>query len=189
MQKKSRVQGATQYIDQNKHEKLVKITTIVTFVYVFIFIGIQGLLMFLCVANLVSTEAFQAELNACIFILMLCLNIYALVSYCRNAGSPYLNDKYRKYVRKYKVVVVIWNFAFILKFILSIFGQTIFYQNDSKSEENDFWYSVITFCNIMFTEIVPFYFVLDKKIIKIFTLKFLEPETEEAVDYQGLEQN
>ena len=58
MQKKSRVQGATQYIDQNKHEKLVKITTIVTFVYVFIFIGIQGLLMFLCVANLVSTEAF-----------------------------------------------------------------------------------------------------------------------------------
>ena len=58
MQKKSRVQGATQYIDQNKHEKLVKITTIVTFVYVFIFIGIQGLLMFLCVANVVSTDAF-----------------------------------------------------------------------------------------------------------------------------------
>ena len=68
-------------------------------------------------------------------------------------------------------------------------GQTIFYQNDSKSEENDFWYSVITFCNIMFTEIVPFYFVLDKKIIKIFTLKFLEPETEEAVDFINLEQN
>ena len=41
----------------------------------------------------------------------------------------------------------------------------------------------------MFTEIVPFYFVLDKKIIKIFTLKFLEPETEEAVDFINLEQN
>ena len=127
MQKKSRVQGAAQYIDQNKHEKLVKYTTIVTFVYVFIFIGIQGLLMFLCVINVVSTEAFQVELNACIFVLMLCLNVYALVNYCRNAGSPYLNDKYKKYVRKYKTVVVIWNFAFILKFILSIFGQTIFY--------------------------------------------------------------
>ena len=143
--------------------------------------------MFLCVINVVSTEAFQVELNACIFVLMLCLNVYALVNYCRNAGSPYLNDKYKKYVRKYKTVVVIWNFAFILKFILSIFGQTIFYQDDSKIGDNDFWYSVITFCNIMFTEIVPFYFVLDKKIIKIFTLKFLEPETEEVVNYQGLE--
>lgn len=28
--------------------------------------------------------------------------------------------------------------------------------------------------NIMFTEIIPFYFVLDKKIIKIFTLNFLD---------------
>lgn len=28
--------------------------------------------------------------------------------------------------------------------------------------------------NIMFTEIIPFYFILDKKIVKIFTLKFLE---------------
>ena len=41
----------------------------------------------------------------------------------------------------------------------------------------------------MFTEVVPFYFVLDKKIIKIFTLKFLDPDTDEAADYQGLEQN
>ena len=41
----------------------------------------------------------------------------------------------------------------------------------------------------MFTEIVPFYFVLDKKIIKIFTMKFLEPDTEQAADYQGLGQN
>ena len=40
MQKRSRVQGATQYIDQNKHEKLVKFINIVTFAYVFIFIGI-----------------------------------------------------------------------------------------------------------------------------------------------------
>ena len=82
--------------------------------------------MFLCVVNVVDSQAFQVELNACIFILMLCLNVYALGSYCRNAGSPYLNDKYKKYVRKYKVAVVIWNFAFILKFLLSIFGQTIF---------------------------------------------------------------
>ena len=41
----------------------------------------------------------------------------------------------------------------------------------------------------MFTEVVPFYFVLDKKIIKIFTLKFLDPDTDETADYQGLEQN
>ena len=42
----------------------------------------------------------------------------------------------------------------------------------------------------MFTEVVPFYFVLDKKIIKIFTLKFLDPEvTEDRTEYIGLEQN
>ena len=34
-----------------------------------------------------------------------------------------------------------------------------------------------TFANIMFTEIIPFYFVLDKKFIKIFTLQFLEVQT------------
>ena len=48
---------------------------------------------------------------------------------------------------------------------------------------------MITFVNIMFTEVVPFYFVLDKKIIKIFTLKFLDPDTEDAAGYIGLEQN
>jgi hypothetical protein len=32
----------------------------------------------------------------------------------------------------------------------------------------------------MFTEILPFYFVLDKKLIKIFTLQFLELEIDNA---------
>ena len=45
--------------------------------------------------------------------------------YCRNAGNPYLNDKYKRYVRRYKCVVIFWNFAFICKFFLTTTGSTI----------------------------------------------------------------
>lgn len=66
------------------------------------------------------------------------------------------------------MVVVIWNVAFIIKFFMTFFGVSIV-DIDEKSTVDDFWYSVETFVNIMFTDIIPFYFVLDKKIIKIFT--------------------
>ena len=84
------------------------------------------IVIILTVAGFVHAQAFLVELNTLIFFLMIFLNVFAMVNYCRNAGNPYQNERYKKYVRKYKVVVVIWNFAFILKFMLSIFGQTIF---------------------------------------------------------------
>ena len=46
--------------------------------------------------------------------------------------------------------------------------------SESPPNEEDFKYSVETFANIMLTEIIPVYFVIDKKIIKIMTLKFLD---------------
>ena len=107
--------------------------------------------------------------------LMVFVNVFALTNYCRNAGNPYLNDRNKKYVRKYKVLIVIWNFAFIIKFFMTNFGTTILdLDEQSGGDDNDFWYSLETFVNIMFTEIIPFYFVLDKKIVKIFTLNFLD---------------
>ena len=105
---------------------------------------------------------------------MVILNVFALTNYCRNAGNPYLNARNKKYVRKYKVLIVIWNIAFVLKFFMTNFGTTILDLESGTEENNDFWYSLETFVNIMFTEIIPFYFVLDKKIIKIFTLNFLD---------------
>ena len=105
---------------------------------------------------------------------MLIMNIQSIMYYCRHSGNPYLNRKYAKYVHKFKAVVIIWNLAFILKILMSFFGVTALTLDAKTDEDTNFWYSVETFINIMFTEITPFYFAIDKKIVKIFTLKFLE---------------
>ena len=126
--------------------------------------------------------AFLAEIETMIFILMCILNINALIWYCRNAGNPYHNEKFRKYTHKVKFVVVYWNFAFIVKLILSNAGVNITdFDGTSDNPDissDDFWYSVETFANIMISEIIPLYFVIDYKFIKIFTMKFLDKNTE-----------
>lgn len=174
MNKRARVQGGVAYMKKEHHEKLSKIMNIVTFSYVGIFILVQLAIMILTVFNVVSPKAFLVELNTLIFFLMVFLNVFALVNYCRNAGNPYLSTKNKKYVRKFKLLIVIWNVAFITKFFMSFFGVSIIDLSSESPTQNDFWYSVETFANIMFTEIIPFYFVLDKKIVKICTLQFLE---------------
>ena len=57
--------------------------------------------------------------------MMIILNIQAGAMYCRNAGNPYLNDKFKFYVRTYKCVVITWNLAFFVKFFLNSTGATI----------------------------------------------------------------
>lgn len=143
--------------------------------------------MFLTMINIVEPEAFLVELNTLIFILMLLMNAQALTLYCRNAGNPYINNLFKKKVRKYKTIIIVWNLAFILKFFLSIFGTTVLEMDDKQSKDENFWFSVEMFINIMFTEIIPFYFVLDKKIVKIFTLKFLDIDSEVANEISSAE--
>jgi len=115
------------------------------------------------------------------------MNAQALTLYCRNAGNPYINNLFKKKVRKYKTIIIVWNLAFILKFFLSIFGTTVLEMDDKQSKDENFWFSVEMFINIMFTEIIPFYFVLDKKIVKIFTLKFLDIDSEVANEISSAE--
>ena len=105
---------------------------------------------------------------------MIFVNICAIVSYCRNAGNPYLNEKNKKKVRYFKLVIMIWNFAFIAKFVFSSAGVTLLDIDKQTGASTDFWYSVETFANIMFTEVIPFYFVIDAKLVKILTMKFCE---------------
>jgi len=175
MNRRARVQGGIAYMKKEHHEKLSKIMNIVSFSYVGIFILVQTTVMVLTVVNVVEPKAFLVELNSLIGVLMIFLNGFALVNYCRNAGNPYLSEKNKKYVRNFKLVIILWNLAFITKFFMSSFGVNIIdIQMIEDPSQNDFWYSVETFANIMFTEIIPFWFVLDKKIIKIFTVKFLE---------------
>ena len=78
----------------------------------------------LTVAGLVPPKAFLVELNTLIFVLMILLNVQSMVQYCRNAGNPYLDEKKAKYVRRFKIVIVIWNVAFITKFFLTSFLPT-----------------------------------------------------------------
>ena len=128
--------------------------------------------MVLTIYNIIPAVIFLSELNTLIFFMMVFFNINATVSYCRNAGNPYLNEKCKKYVRKYKGVLVIWNLAFIAKFFFSSKGTMIVQtpDDDDNKSADDFWFSLATMSEILFTEIIPFYFVIDNKFIKIFTL-------------------
>ena len=126
MNKRSRSQGGVAYIKKEYHVKLQKIMNIITFTYVGLFLLVQVAIIILTVSEVVKPKAFLVELNTLIFILMVFLNTFALVNYCRNAGNPYLNPKYKKYVRKYKFVVVMWNIGFIIKFIMSSAGAALF---------------------------------------------------------------
>ena len=157
------------------HKKLQKIMNWITFAYVAVFIVVQLIVLVCTFSDLIEPEAFLAELDLMIFILMVFLNVFALVNYCRNAGNPYLNDKNKKYVRKFKGAVVAWNLAYIVKIVMSGTGVNLVDASKNKDHTaDDFTYSLETFINIMFTEIVPFYWVLDVKIVKIFTMQFLE---------------
>lgn len=174
MQKGARMQGGVAYIKKEQHDKLAKIMRIITLAYVAAFMVIQIGLMIFTVLDMVDTNNFLVELNTLVAILMIFVNANALVSYCRNAGNPYLNEKNKKYVRKFKLVIIVWNAAYLAKFLFSSIGVTIVDMSESPPNEEDFKYSVETFANIMLTEIIPVYFVIDKKIIKIMTLKFLD---------------
>lgn len=89
MQKNARVQGGVAYMQRDNHKKLFKIVNIVTFTYVAIFILCQLCFMILTMFNLIQPQPFLIELNVTLFIMLVFLNAYALVSYCRTAGSPY----------------------------------------------------------------------------------------------------
>ena len=79
----------------------------------------------LVLLGFIGSIAFLAEIETMIFILMCIVNINALVWYCRNAGNPYRTEKYKKYLHKFKFVVVYWNFALIAKLIFSNVGVNI----------------------------------------------------------------
>lgn len=126
--------------------------------------------------EIIDPNDFLVQFNVLLFFMIILLNINALAMYCRNAGNPYLNDKCKRYVRNYKCVIIFWNVAFIIKIVLSSSGATIADIETAPGDTDDFWYSVEQFANILLTEIVPFYFVIDRRIVKIMTLKFLENE-------------
>ena len=107
------------------HEKLSKIIYIIMFVYVGIFIVIQLIVGVFTMFNMVDPSAFITEVNAMIAFLMIFVNVFALVNYCRNAGNPYLNDLNKNYVRKFKLVIILWNLAFCFKFGMASFGVNI----------------------------------------------------------------
>ena len=158
---------------KENHEKLQKIVNITTFVFAVCFLVLEITLMILTSIDIVKPEDFLAQLNSLIAIFMIFVNICALVSYCRNAGNPYLNDKTKKYVRRFKFVVAIWNLAFVIKIFLNSLGITIVdLHDDTIDAKDDFWYSVESFSNIMFTEVLPFYFVIDSKLVKILIMDF-----------------
>lgn len=141
-------------------------------------------MMYLSYAKIVPLETFVIVLSSMTFILMCVMNVSAIISYCRNAGNPYLTDKNKKYVRHYKRVIVAWNLGYVVKFTMSNTGFSVVDFSDkgdpTKSTQDGFWYSAGLFLTIMFGEIIPFYLAIGGKFTKISTLKFLENTETEA---------
>lgn len=91
-----------------------------------LFVGVQILLMLLCFFNAISLEAFFIEITVFTGILALGVNLYQVFVYCKQAGSPYRDNKSFRYVRHVGIVCGVWTFAFTTKFIAVGEGKSLF---------------------------------------------------------------
>lgn len=163
MQKSSRLQGGIAYSKRFQSEKLTKWLTIALYTYVGIYILVQVIVMIGVVLSWgIDPNGFLLEYNILTIVLVIALNVNMIVFYCKNAGSPYKNEKMRKKVHNYAFVVSVWTIAFAARFAFNLGGYNYF---QNIKDTDDFWYSVITFANISICDIVPFFFIIDRKFI------------------------
>jgi len=175
MQKRSRIQGGVAYMKRFESKRLEKWINTAVFVYTGLFIAIQIVLMVLSVLDVLDSQVFLMEFNALTLVLAIILNVNMTVFYCRNAGSPYTDPKARKKVHVYAWTVGIWTVAFIGRFIFNLTQPSLlnYDQSEIVTEDDEFIFSIETFANILITELIPFYFVIDRRFVKMFTLKHL----------------
>jgi hypothetical protein len=104
-------------------EKVAKWLNILVYVYVGIYIVVQVVLMIGIMFKWdISLDGFVYEFNVLTTILAIALNVNMTVFYCKNAGSPYKNEKMRKKVHTYAVAVSVWTVAFTARFLITVFG-------------------------------------------------------------------
>ena len=94
--------------------------------------------------------------------------------YFRLAGSPYRQEKFYKYVKLLGVTCAVWTICFIFKFFSYSFGSAALFRHDTGSPQIGLWASIWFGISSVLSDVVPLYFVLDAKFIKIFTMKHLD---------------
>ena len=102
-----------------ENEKVQRWFATAVYIYVAVFVIAQVGIMILCIIGLVSSDAFLLEFNILAIILTVVLNVNMIVFYCKNAGSPYKNEKARSKIHAYSVVVGVWTVSFIFRFIFN----------------------------------------------------------------------
>ena len=167
-----------------ENERVQKWFATAVYIYVAVFVIAQVGIMLLCIFGVVSSDTFLLEFNILAIILTVVLNVNMTVFYCKNAGSPYKNDKARSKIHAYSVVVGVWTVSFIFRFIFNFTSANLLNVGNAEemSDIDEFWFAVETFANILITELIPFYFVVDRRFVKIFTLNHLEIKTESQVN-------
>ena len=152
---------------------LQKCTRTLLFSYVGFFIAIEIALMVLVLLSFVDTTSFLIQLVVLVGVLLVVLNLWALVLYCSNAGSPFKNEKNARAASWAGRVAAYWTLAIITKLVAIWYDPQIFnieamLAGDNLSE------AVILFTIIVLTEMLPLACTLEGKFIKIFTLDHLD---------------
>lgn len=167
-----------------ENERVQKWFATAVYIYVALFVIAQVGIMLLCIFGLVNNDAFLLEFNILAIILTVVLNVNMMVFYCKNAGSPYKDEKARSKIHAYSVVVGVWTVAFIFRFIFNFTSVNLLNidQAEDGTDVDEFWFAVETFANILVTELIPFYFVVDRRFVKIFTLNHLSVKQDSQVN-------
>lgn len=131
--------------------------------------------MLLCFFEAITMEAFYLEIMIFTGVIVLGVNAYQMVVYCKLVGSPYKDLKTYKYVRHVGIVCGVWSVAFGLKFIAVGEGKSLF-QIDISQDTPEVWTACILGLTDFFTIVIPLYCVIDAKFIKIMTCKHLTPK-------------
>jgi hypothetical protein len=172
--KMSHISSGQEFRTRLQNRKLGKILRKVTFTIVGTFMALQIVMMVLTVVTSLPIHAFLYQLWIFCFLIVIGLNSNQLFLYFKLSGRPYIKAKYYRNVKHFGWICALWNLGFIMKSIAAYLGATIY---DIQDQDSFDLYSACLYaiCDF-FTMVIPFYSVIDRKFVKMFSFKILEAD-------------
>lgn len=168
----SRITGGEEMRSRLKNKKLAMIMKILVFTCMSVFVVTQLVIMALALFGVVNVQLFVKQCWIYTLIIIVLLNVYQVHIHFKLSGRPFKNDKFQENLGHMRLVVVLWNLGFLVKFSFITAGKSIF---ELDSEENIDAFSACLFgaCDF-FSLVIPFYSVVNTKFVKIFSFKPFE---------------
>jgi len=168
----SRISGGQEMRSRLKNKKLAVIMRVMVYTCMTVFVITQLVIMALALFGLVNLQMFVKQCWIFTLIIIVFLNVYLVHIHFKLAGRPFKNDKLQQNLAHIRMVVILWNLGFIIKFSFITAGKSIF---DLDKQDNIDAYSSCLFggCDF-FSLVIPFYCVTNAKFVKIFGFKAFE---------------